>query len=182
MRHLPNLITLLRLGLVPVVAVTIANGAFAAALAAFLLAAVSDFADGWIARRFGLTSRLGALLDPVADKLGMFVATVALAWHGLVPVWLAVAIVGRDVVIVAGAAAYRLVRGDLDIAPTRLSKLNTVVEFTVLLLALAAGAGWIAGGGGLHALFALALATVAASGVQYVWLWGRKALAGRGAR
>lgn len=55
MRHLPNLITLLRLGLVPVVAITIVNGAHAAALAAFLAAAVSDLADGWIARRFGLS-------------------------------------------------------------------------------------------------------------------------------
>lgn len=179
MRHLPNLITLLRLGLVPVVAVTIANGAFAAALAAFLLAAVSDFADGWIARRFGLTSRLGALLDPVADKLSMFVATVALAWHGLVPPWLAIAIVARDVVIVAGAAAYRLVRGELDIAPTRLSKLNTVVEFAVLLVALLAGAGWIARGEWLPPLFVLTLATVVASGAQYVWLWSRKAAAAR---
>ena len=179
MRHLPNLITLLRLGLVPVVAVTIANGAFAAALAAFLLAAVSDFADGWIARRFGLTSRLGALLDPVADKLSMFVATVALAWHGLVPPWLAIAIVARDVVIVAGAAAYRLVRGELDIAPTRLSKLNTVVEFAVLLVALLSGAGWIARGEWLPPLFVLTLATVVASGAQYVWLWSRKAAAAR---
>lgn len=179
MRHLPNLVTLLRLGLVPVVAVTIANGAFAAALAAFLLAAVSDFADGWIARRFGLTSRLGALLDPVADKLSMFVATVALAWHGLVPPWLAIAIVARDVVIVAGAAAYRLVRGELDIAPTRLSKLNTVVEFAVLLVALLAGAGWIARGEWLPPLFVLTLATVVASGAQYVWLWSRKAAAAR---
>ena len=112
----------------------------------------------------------------------MFVATVALAWHGLVPLWLAVAIVGRDVVIVAGAAVYRLVRGHLDIAPTLLSKLNTAVEFTVLLLALAAGAGWITGGDWLRALFALALATVLASGAQYVWRWSRKAAAARRAR
>lgn len=181
MRHLPNLITLLRLGLVPVVAVTIVKGAFAAALAAFLAAAVSDLVDGWIARRFGLTSRLGALLDPVADKLAMFVATVALAWHGLVPLWLAAAIVGRDVVIVAGAIAYRLLRGHLEIAPSWLSKVNTAVEFAVLLLALCRGAGWIDGGHWLPALFALALATVVASGAQYVWRWSRKARADRGA-
>ncbi len=179
MRHLPNLITLLRLGLVPVVAVAIAQGAFTAALAAFLAAAVSDLADGWIARRFGLTSRLGALLDPIADKLSMFVATVALAWHGLVPAWLAAAVVGRDVVIVSGAAAYRLVHGDLEIAPTRLSKANTAVEFAVLLLALCSGAGWIDGGRWLPALFVLALVTVVASGVQYVWRWSRKAFAAR---
>ena len=182
MRHLPNLITLLRLCLVPVVAVAVANGAFAAGFVAFLLAAASDLADGWLARRFGVTSRLGALLDPVADKLAMLAATVALAWQGLVPAWLAIAIVARDAVIVAGAAAYRLTRGRLDVAPTPLSKFNTVVEFVVLLLALMAGAGWVARGDWLQPLFALALATVVASGVQYVWLWGRKALADRRAR
>ena len=151
MRHLPNLITLLRLGLVPVVAVTIVKGAFAAALA--LTAARDPRGGPQLLLALGRADDRGRALEALA-ALGPL----------------------------AGAAAYRLVRGDLDIAPTRLSKLNTVVEFTVLLLALAAGAGWIAGGGGLHALFALALATVAASGVQYVWLWGRKALAGRGAR
>jgi cardiolipin synthase len=144
---------------------------------AFLLAALSDFADGQIARRFGLTSKLGATLDPVADKLNMFVATAFLTWNGLLPLALGIAIITRDVVIVAGALAFRAVVGHLDVAPTWLSKGNTVLEFATLLLAMAVGATWIAPGPWLNWLFVALFTTVVASGVQYVVLWGLKALA-----
>ncbi len=177
-----NVLTLLRLCLVPVVGYGLATGAYALALDAFLLAAVSDFADGYIARRYALTSKLGATLDPIADKLNMFVATALLTWDGLLPLALGIAIVARDVVIVAGALAFRAALGHLEMAPTRLSKANTVLEFATLLLVMAAAAGWITAGPWLHWLFAVVFATVVASGVQYVALWGRKALAERRAR
>src|SRR5437870_10573200 len=90
--------------------------AYAMALLIFLVAALSDLADGYIARRFKLTSALGAALDPIADKLNMLVATVLLAWQELIPIWLAVAIVARDIVIVAGALAYRVAIGRVEIA------------------------------------------------------------------
>lgn len=175
MRNLPNLITLLRLALVPAVAYALLVRAYGVALPLFLAAALSDTADGYIARRFHVTSRLGALLDPIADKLNMLAATLVLAWQGLVPLWLAVAIVLRDVVIVAGALAYRAALGNLEIAPTWLSKINTVVEFALLLIVMAAAAGWIDPGRWIGAAFVLTGATVVASGAQYVWLWGRKA-------
>jgi cardiolipin synthase len=179
LRNLPNAITLLRLALVPVMAYFAVSGAYRIALPIFLVAALSDLADGYLARRFNLVSRLGALLDPVADKLNMFVATVVLAWQDLIPIWLAAAIIGRDLVIVVGALAYRLARGHLEIKPTHLSKVNTALEFAVLLLVMAAAAGWIATGAWMKALFAIVFVTVLASGTQYVWLWGRKALAER---
>ncbi len=179
MRHLPNLLTFLRLALVPVIAYCIARGAYADALVVFLVSALSDLADGFLARQFRLVTRLGALLDPVADKLNMFCATVLLAWHELVPLWLAVAIVLRDVVIVGGAVAYRLVRGRLRIEPTWLSKVNTFLEFGVLLFVLAVAAGWFPGGRWLLVLFAIVLVTVVASGAQYVWLGSRAAFGGR---
>src|SRR4051812_15796606 len=91
--NVPNLLTFARLGLVPIVAYCIISRAYAAAATVFLIAALSDLADGYIARRLKLVSRLGALLDPVADKLNMFVATVALARQDLLPIWLALAIV-----------------------------------------------------------------------------------------
>ena len=140
------------------------------------LAALSDLADGYIARRFAMVSRLGALLDPVADKLNMFVSTVLLAWQGLIPLWLAAAIVGRDIVIVGGAIAWRFARGALTIKPTYLSKVNTVLEFAVLVLVMAVAAGWIESGAWLDTMFVIVLATVVASGAQYVWLWGRAAI------
>ena len=177
MANLPNLITLLRLALVPLMAWLLVRESYAWALALFLIAALSDAVDGWIARRFGLTSTLGAALDPIADKLAMFVATVILAWQGLLPLWLAIAIVARDVIIVAGAIAYRIMIGPVDVAPTLLSKLNTVLEFGVLLLVMATAAAWFSPGAWLRVLFAVVFVTVALSGAQYVWVWGRKAAA-----
>src|SRR5687768_2828247 len=125
MVNVPNLITLVRLALVPVIAYLLWQGAYGIALIVFLGAAVSDFLDGVIARTFDQRSALGAALDPVADKLAMFVATVVLALQGLLPLWLAVAIVVRDIVIVAGVIAYRATVGPVEFAPTMLSKVNT---------------------------------------------------------
>jgi cardiolipin synthase len=173
---LPNVITLARLALIPVVGYALATHAYRVALPIFLLAALSDAADGYIARRFAMTSRLGATLDPIADKLNMLAATIVLAWQELMPMWLAALIIGRDVVIVAGAIAYRTALGHLDIAPTRLSKLNTVIEFALLLVVMASAAHWIDAGDMLSFAFAITGASVVASGAQYVWLWGRKAL------
>jgi cardiolipin synthase len=179
MRNVPNLITLLRVLLVPVMGYFAWSGEYAVALPIFLVAALTDLVDGYIARRFKLVSKLGALLDPAADKLNMFVATVVLAWQSRIPIWLAVAIIGRDVVIVAGALAYRILRGHLDIKPTRLSKVNTAIEFSVLLLVMAAAAGWIDASAWMPPLFVVVFITVMASGIQYVWHWGRMAFAGR---
>ena len=179
---MPNLITLARLCLVPLLAFCVLSGTYAAAAAVFLIAAVSDLVDGYIARRFGMVSRLGALLDPVADKLNMLVATVTLAWQDLVPTWLAVAIVGRDAAIVAGVLAYRAAGRGLEMRPTRLSKTNTALEFSVLLLVLVSAAGWIRPGLWLTVLFVVVLASVLASWVQYAWLWGRGRLESRPGR
>jgi cardiolipin synthase len=179
MRYVPNLITVMRLALVPLLAYCIALQAYGAAAAIFLAAALSDLVDGYVARRFEVVTRLGAFLDPVADKLNMLVATVGLAWQGQVPMWLAIAIVGRDVVIVCGAIAYRLVRGELTINPTLLGKTNTFIEFAALLVVLAAAAGWIPGGRWLGVLYFVVLASLLSSGAQYVWLYGRAAMVGR---
>jgi cardiolipin synthase len=176
MLNVPNVITLARLALVPVTAWLLWQAAYGPALIVFLSAAVSDFVDGVIARRFDQSSVLGATLDPIADKLNMFVATVMLAWQELMPLWLAVAIVLRDVVIVSGALAYRAALGHVEIAPTWLSKVNTFIEFGVLLTVMAHAADWFDASAWLPAVFVLVLVTVLASGGQYVWVWGRKAV------
>lgn len=176
MINIPNAITLTRLALVPVTAWLLWEGRYGPALVVFLIAAVSDFLDGAIARTFDLSSDFGAAMDPVADKLNMFVATVVLAWQGLLPLWLAVAIVLRDLIIVGGAVAYRIRAGHIEIVPTLLSKVNTVIEFSVLLLVMAAAAHWLDAGPWLNIVFILVFATVLTSGAQYVWVWGRKAV------
>lgn len=176
MLSLPNLITVVRLALVPVTGYFLLVDEYGLALIVFFTAAVTDLIDGFIARRFELASALGATLDPIADKLNMFVATVLLAWQGLLPMWLATAIVLRDVVIVAGALAYRFTLGHVEITPTLLSKVNTFIEFGVLLAVMAGAARWIDTDRWLAAAFMLVFATVIASGVQYVWIWGWKAV------
>jgi cardiolipin synthase len=156
--------------------------AYRIALPIFFIVALSDLVDGYIARKFNLASRLGATLDPIADKLNMLVATLVLASQMLVPIWLALAVILRDVIIVLGALVYRRVLGHIEIAPTRLSKINTFLEFAVLLLVMASAAGWIEAGTWLSMAFLIVFITIVASGTQYVWVWGRKALTERRAR
>jgi cardiolipin synthase len=173
MHNVPNLITFVRLGLVPILAYCVISRAYAAAATIFLIAALSDLADGYLARRFKLVSRLGALLDPSADKLNMLVTTVLLAWQELLPVWLAIAIVARDIAIVLGVLIYSFGGRSLEMKPTRLSKANTFLEFSVLVLVLASAAHWIQLSTWLPLLFVIVLTTVVASTVQYAWLWTR---------
>ncbi len=172
---LPNLITYARLALLPAIFWLLLEREYARALALLFVAALGDALDGWLARKLNQATRLGTLLDPVADKLTVVGVALILALQGWLPAWLAGAIVLRDVVIVGGAAAYRLLRGRLDMAPTLLSKLNTALEFLLLVALLAMAAGWLGAGAWLPPLLAIVLATVVASGMQYVWLWGRKA-------
>jgi cardiolipin synthase len=94
---LPNLLSMLRLALVPVFLVLLVRGEDAWALLVLAVASLTDFLDGYLARRFGQITRLGQLLDPAADRLYIFAALLGLAWRDLVPWWIVLVIVGRDV-------------------------------------------------------------------------------------
>lgn len=178
MLTLPNLITFARLGLLPLILWAIHANDHATALWLFVAAGLGDALDGYLARRLHQMTPLGALLDPIADKLTMIGVGLLLTLQGWLPAWLFAALVLRDLVIVAGAIAYRLLRGRIEMAPTWLSKLNTALEFLLLALVLAvAGGGWEVR---LQPLYILVCASIAASGAQYVWLWGRKAWHERG--
>ncbi len=175
---LPNAISLLRIALVVPILMLILEGSFGFALVLFCLAGFSDGLDGYLAKRFSWHSRLGALLDPVADKLlvaGMFI-TLAYTQH--IPMWLAGIVILRDVVIVAGATAYNFLVRPLQGEPTRVSKLNTALQLLFLLFVLSrAGFGWpdqIS----ITVLGASILVTVVISGVDYVWSWARRARRG----
>ena len=182
MRHLPNLITGLRFLLIPALVLLLVEQRYTAAFAVFIVSALSDLADGLIARQWNVRTRLGAIADPLADKLTMLAVTLVLASQALVPVWLAAAIVIRDVVIMGGAVAFHFVVGRVDMAPSRLSKFNTVLEFSVLSALLADAARAIEVTALLPPLFVLVMATILASGAHYVWVWGRRALASRQSR
>ena len=132
-----NLLTLFRIALTFPFLYLVGQGRFGIALAVFFLASLTDFADGYVARRYKQQSRLGRFLDPLADKLLTTTAFVVMAvpHRGFpsIPVWLAVAVVGRDIVIVLGSlVVYRLTKFK-DFKPTLLGKINTLVELGLIV-------------------------------------------------
>lgn len=176
MLTVPNVITIVRLLMLPLIVYFVLVGRYGAAFYLFLAAALGDLLDGFIARRFNQISALGAILDPIADKITMLTMTVLLAWHEILPLWLAVAILVRDIVIAGGALAYHFVVGRVEMAPTMISKLNTSLVFGTLCAALAATAAIVPGGPWMRSLYILVFVTVIASGLHYVWVWGGKAV------
>ncbi len=178
LRWLPNAISLLRIALVVPILLFIIEGRFGWALALFFVAGFSDGVDGYLAKRYNWHTRLGALLDPVADKLLVAGTFITLAYAGLLPVWLAAVVVARDVIIIGGATAYNFLVKPVEGEPTRISKLNTVLELLLLLFVLSrAGFGW-PDAITITILGAAVLVTVVISGVDYVWSWSRRARAG----
>ena len=176
LHHLPNLISILRILLVPPVAWLMVRGHFGEALMLFVVAGVSDGLDGFLAKHFGWTSRLGSILDPLADKLLLTVSFVTLAWLGYLPLWLAALILLRDLIIVIGGVLYHNLVGRFSLQPTIVSKVNTALQIVVVTLVLL-NLSWLAIPTLVtdSAIYLLVL-TVLASGVDYVWTWGRRAL------
>ncbi len=176
---LPNLITVVRAALIPVIAYALATRAFGLALLLFVMCALGDLLDGFLARRWNQRTRFGAIADPLADKLTMLTVTLMLAAEGLLPGWLAAAVIARDIIIVFGAVAFHFLIYEYEMAPTRLSKVNTALEFAVLTGVLVDAAGIIEITAGLEPAYAALVCTILASGLNYVWSWGRRAAKAR---
>lgn len=178
-KDIPNLITAFRILLVPPVVFFLVDGKYVEALSLFVLAGVSDGVDGYLARRFGWRSRLGSILDPLADKLLVISVFVTLGWVGAVPVWLVMAVLVRDIVIVLGAVTYHFFVGQYSMAPTFISKLNTTVQI-LLIMELMLSQVWALPELLTTSLIYTLLGTLVLSGLDYVWVWGKKAIrAGR---
>ncbi|MCX7627472.1 MAG: CDP-alcohol phosphatidyltransferase family protein [Methylophilaceae bacterium] len=169
-------VTLLRFLLAPVFVWLLLTQSYTYALWVFLVASLSDALDGFLARHCALATPLGALLDPLADKLLVACGILAMSWVGALPLWLAGIVLLRDVVIVCGAAAYRFITGDIEMAPLILGKINTAAQFVLVLAALFAHSTTFAKNSWLDALVWIVLTTTLASGIQYVWVWSRKVI------
>jgi cardiolipin synthase len=175
LRWLPNAISLLRIALIAPILQAILNGRYDLALILFIVAGFSDGLDGYLTKTFNWHTRLGAMLDPVADKLLVAGCFVTLASGELIPVWLAILVVFRDVVIIGGATAYHLLIRPVEGEPTRVSKLNTFFElFLVLFVLSRAGFGW-PDRNTIMVLGAAVFVTVVISGIDYVWSWTQRA-------
>lgn len=172
---LPNAISLLRIVLVLPVAYLVVSENYAAAIYLFFVAGISDGLDGFLAKTFGWRSRLGALLDPVADKLLLIASFAALYVAGLIPLWLAVLVIARDIIIVGGATAYHFLIQPVDGEPTAISKINTALELGFVLAVLLAAAWQWPLRNLVIVLGAAVLVTVVVSGMDYVWSWTIKA-------
>lgn len=133
---LPNAITFVRLCAVPATIWLIIQGRFDLAFLLFLGAGLSDALDGWLARVLDARSSLGAVLDPVADKALLMSSYVALAATGVLPDWLAILVVFRDLLIVGGVVMLRMMGMPPRISPSRLSKANTALQILLVAVAL----------------------------------------------
>jgi cardiolipin synthase (CMP-forming) len=173
-RHLPNLICLIRIALVWPIAAALSAGEQLAALSLFVAAAVSDGLDGYLAKRFDWTSELGKFLDPLADKLLLVTVFVESAWLGLVPWWLTAAVVARDVLIALGALVFRLWFGPLRGRPTVLSKMNTAAQLGYVMLVMLNAATGLPPRDMLDACALITLATTVISGLHYVQMIMRR--------
>jgi cardiolipin synthase len=175
-RHIPNVISSIRILLVAPIAVTLADHQLSITIALFGVAALSDAADGFLAKRYGWQSDLGAVLDPAADKLLMATVFITLAYMKLVPLWLMAAAVVRDVIIVLGALLYRFLFGPLNVRASVVSKFNTLCQAAFILAVVgreqfAVPPVWV-----VTVLGALVFVTVVVSGIDYVLIYGRRAL------
>jgi cardiolipin synthase len=134
---LPNLITLARVILVPAVFWLLITGETKAAFFLFIVAGVSDAVDGWLAKSYGWTTELGAYLDPLADKLLIVSIFLALGVDQKLPLWLVIAVVSRDILIVIAVVLSWLLGNPVRIHPLIVSKANTVAQIVLAATVLA---------------------------------------------
>ncbi len=175
LRDLPNIISVLRLLAVMPVVYLLLEREFGWALALFAAAGVSDGVDGFLAKHYGWQSRLGGILDPLADKTLLVACFLVLGAMSLIPVWLVLAVVFRDLLIVGGALLYNYRVEEVEAAPILVSKLNTVLQILLLVLVITDAGPMPVPDGVLEILTWACLVTVLISGTQYVWIWSRKA-------
>ncbi len=177
---IPNLLSLLRMGLIPVFIISILHGLPKEAVLIFLVAGLTDALDGLIARFWSQQSALGAYLDPMADKLLLVSAYATLAVPGVypgvpIPVWVAVLVITRDVLIVVVSLVMYLAIGVSKFRPTKISKLTTTVQVGAVVLVLLSGLTE-----GLDTVTRLAVILVAVltvlSGLNYMYVANRMAM------
>jgi len=177
--YLPNVVCVVRICLVVPIMWFLVRAEYESALLLIMIAGFSDWVDGFLARRFAWESRIGGLLDPLADKLLFVSVFAALTWNGLVPLWLFAVVIGRDIIIVSGAFAYEFLIGPVEPNPSLVGKLNTVMALLYLFFVMTWQIyAWppevsitIVGAG----VFVVSLV----SGLDYVLTWSRLALQAR---
>lgn len=176
MNQLPNIISIFRILLVVPVVWALINLEYLTALILFAVAGFTDALDGFLAKHYQWQTRLGSILDPLADKLLLVSCFLTLAWIELIPLWLVAVVIIRDVLIVIGGVVFHYMFVQFDMEPSRISKANTFFQI-IFVLAVVFYHGefaltpWV-----IEALSYIVLVTTVISGMDYVWVWGRRAV------
>ncbi len=134
--NIPNLLTILRILLAPLLVIFLINERFDLAFVVFAVAGISDGLDGFLARVMKQKTRIGAILDPIADKALLASAYITLAVIGFIPNWLAVTVISRDIIIVFGVLVLLLFQSGIEIHPTIISKLTTLFQLLTIFVVL----------------------------------------------
>jgi cardiolipin synthase (CMP-forming) len=172
LRHqIPNLLTLARIAAVPVLILFLYEGRYGAALTVFVLAGITDGLDGWIAKRFKCVTRLGSILDPLADKILIVSTYVMLVLAGDLPFWLILLIGFRDLGIIAGVLVLNTLNGHVQMQPSLLSKVNTFLQISLVILVMVERIGLIALEPVAEILLWFVAVTTVASAIHYVYFW-----------
>lgn len=175
-RNIPNVITLLRVVLIPPIVWCLLNGAYWQGLVLFVMSGLTDAADGFLARHYGWTSRFGAIIDPLADKCLLILTFSTLTYLQRIPIWLCSVVIARDVLIVCCAMGYHFFIKEYDFEPTRISKLNTTLQlFYVFLLVLNLAGVWLPHHWITIVMYSV-LATTTISFIDYTWVWSSRGL------
>lgn len=173
-KHIPNLLTILRIILVIPCALFLLYDHYKAAIGIFLIAAVTDGFDGLIARKLSCQSSLGAILDPIADKVLVVALFSVMTIKGFIPSWFALLVIVRELILLSGAAFYRCLFGPIIFIPTMLSKINTCLLLLLLLMALLQGMQITYSKMLNNYLIGLIVFTSLYSGLDYILKWSKR--------
>ena len=171
MNYIPNLLTLLRISLVPVLILLLNNQSYTMALWVFMLAGLTDGLDGLIARRYGYFTQLGAVLDPLADKFLLLSSFVMLTVAGDLPFWLLIIVAFRELIIITGVMLLTILYDHFEMKPIISSKVNTFMQIMLVILVLVERAEILNLSGLISVLIWIVTMTTIISGFQYVLEW-----------
>lgn len=181
LKHIPNALTLFRLGLIIPFLIFLYQQEYVFAFYSFLLAGITDGLDGWLARYFKWQSFFGSFADPLADKLLVAASFISLALIGSLPWWLVILVFLRDLTISMGVLAwYWFIRQKLNFEPTLLSKFNTIFQLALVTLCLFQLAYSQFPTYITNVLIGLTAMTTIITYIDYIWAWSKKACLAKG--
>lgn len=171
LRHIPNLLSIFRIILVIPVIWVLFQGHILWALILFTIAGLTDLLDGWLARRQHWATRVGGLLDAVADKILLTAVYISLWWLDSIPAWLLSMIIGRDILIILCTLLYQAQMKKLDPAPSKISKINTFMQIVLAVFGINQLGSFPIPDALIHSMMIMVVFTIVLSTIGYIKTW-----------